>query len=64
MVIFLYLFHVIFLDKEVPLESQSPQTNRHIEIRQYDTGVFNLKTIQVCYFRMLLDINELQYTIT
>ncbi|WP_141719890.1 hypothetical protein [Domibacillus iocasae] len=53
-IIFLFLFYVVFLDKEVVLESHSPYTDRHIQVIQYGTGIFGWKTVRVVY----LDRNE------
>jgi hypothetical protein len=47
--IFLYIFYLVFLEKEVILESHSPDTDRHIEVIQYGTGVLDWKTVRVIY---------------
>lgn len=49
-VISLYIFYVVFLEKEVLLESHSPNTAHHIEVVQYGTGLLDRKTIRVIYF--------------
>ncbi|WP_046173340.1 hypothetical protein [Domibacillus indicus] len=48
-VMLLCIFYIVFLDKEVVLKSQSPHTNRYIEIIQYGSGVLDRKTVQVVF---------------
>lgn len=47
--IFLFVFYVVFLQKEVILQSHSPHSNRHIEAIQYGTGIGDWKTIRIVY---------------